>query len=154
MKRNAATAWLASGFLSLGLFSGAHPALADSAGIVKLPQDIAFTNAGASAEVAVLYGDPAKPGLYVTRVRLAPGAKVGPHVHPEEARTVTILSGTLYFGFGDQWDEAKLTPYPAGTFYTEPQNIPHFVAAKDGEVVFQVAGIGPSGLKPAQPSPK
>ena len=46
-----------------------------------------------------------------------------------------VLSGTLYFGSGEVWDESKLKAYPAGTFYTEPAGAPHFVWAKDGEVI-------------------
>jgi hypothetical protein len=47
-----------------------------------------------------------------------------------------------------------LTPYPAGTFFSELPNVPHFVSAKDGEVIFQATGIGPSALIPVQQSPK
>ena len=118
---------------------------------MKLPQEITFKATAAGVETAVLYGDPGKPGLYVIRLKLPAGVKVVPHTHPEEVRTLTVLSGTLYFGFGDQYDESKLTPYPAGTFFSELPNVPHFVAAKDGEVIFQATGIGPSALIPAHP---
>ena len=39
-----------------------------------------------------------------------------PHWHPDEVRTVAILSGTFYFDSGDKWDESKFKAYPAGTF--------------------------------------
>ena len=42
-----------------------------------------------------------------------------PHWHPDEWLTAMVLSGTLYFGVGEQWDESKLKAYPAGTFYSE-----------------------------------
>ena len=100
-----------------------------------------------------MIGDAGKRGaalrVAVVRLKLPGGAKVGPHTHPEEVRTLTVLSGTLYFGFGEQWDESKLTP-----FFSELPNIPHFVSAKDGEVIFQATGIGPSALIPVQQSPK
>jgi hypothetical protein len=51
---------------------------------------------------------------------------------------------TLYFGVGEQWDESKLRAYPAGTFYSEPSKTPHFVWAKDGEVIIQTTGMGPA----------
>jgi quercetin dioxygenase-like cupin family protein len=92
-----------------------------------------------------LYGDPTKPGVFVTRVKFEPGLKVMPHWHPDEVRTVAVLSGTLYFAVGEQWDESKLKAYPAGTFYSEPPRTPHYAWAKDGEVIFQITGIGPSG---------
>jgi quercetin dioxygenase-like cupin family protein len=149
MRKNIWKACVTSALLSASLFIGAEAVNADNAGIVKLPQDITFKDSSTGVQTSVLYGDPAKPGLYVVRLKLPAGAKVVPHTHPEEVRTLTVLSGTLYFGFGDQWDESKLTPYPAGTFFSELPNVAHFVAAKDGEVIFQATGIGPSALIPA-----
>jgi quercetin dioxygenase-like cupin family protein len=154
MRQKARKAWVRSGLLSASLLLGAHSVVADPTAIVKLPQDITFKGSPGAVQIAVLYGDPAKPGLYVVRLKLPAGAKVMPHTHPEEARTLTVLSGTLYFGFGEQWAESKLTPYPAGTFFSELPNLPHFVSAKDGEVIFQATGIGPSGLIPVQQPPK
>jgi quercetin dioxygenase-like cupin family protein len=114
---------------------------------VKRPQEIVYKAPCVGyPEVAVLYGDPSKPELYVQRVKFAPGFKVMPHWHPEETRTLVVLSGTLYFGFGDTWDESKLTAFPAGTFFAEPRKTPHFAWAKDGEVIVQVTGVGPSGV--------
>ena len=118
----------------------------DASTIVLLPQQIHYKTMGSGAETAVLYGDPTKAGLYVIRLRLPAGSKVLPHIHPEEVRTLTVISGTLYFGFGEKWDESKLKAYPAGTFFSEVPTTPHFVAAKDGEVIFQATGIGPSGF--------
>jgi len=118
-------------------------------GVVKLPQDIIFQATSSGVQVAVLYGDPSKPGLYVVRLKLPAGTKVIPHTHPDQIRTLTVLSGTLYFGLGDQYDESKLMPYPAGTFFSEVPNVAHYVAAKEGEVVFQATGIGPTELIPA-----
>jgi len=89
--------------------------------IVILPQEIHYKATGSGAETAVLYGDPTKAGLYVMRLRLPAGAKVLPHIHPEEVRTLTVISGTLYFGFGEKWDESKLKAYPAGTFFPKCQ---------------------------------
>ena len=114
--------------------------------ILKFPQEIKYNASGKGVETAVLYGDPSKPGLYVVRLKLPAGVKVMPHIHPGEARTMTVLSGTLYFGFGTEFDESKLKAYPPGTFFTELSTTPHFVAAKDGEVIFQASGIGPSGM--------
>lgn len=121
-------------------------ALADETTLLKFPQDIKFIDSGKGIQTSVLYGDPTKSGMYVVRLKLPAGAKVMPHIHPGEARTMTVLSGTLYFGFGTEFDETKLKAYPAGTFFTELPTTPHFVAAKDGDVIFQATGIGPSGM--------
>jgi len=121
----------------------------DAAGtVIKLPQDIVFKNQDGPPQTVVIYGDPKKAGLFVTRVRFSPGWKDMPHWHPDAARTVVVLSGTLYFGSGDTWDESKMRAYPAGTFYSEPPKSPHFTWAKDGEVIIQLTGIGPSGKVP------
>lgn len=114
--------------------------------VVKLPGEIEFKaplRPGAPS-VAVMYGDPSKQGLYVTRFKFEPGIKVLPHFHPDE-RTIIVLSGTFYFGLGEQWDESKMKGYPPGTFLSEPPKAAHFAWAKDGEVIIQVTGFGPSG---------
>ena len=68
-----------------------------------------------------------------------------PHFHPDD-RVVTVMSGTLYVGYGEQFAESQLKALPAGSIWTEPAKQPHFVWAKDGEVVIQVSGVGPSGV--------
>jgi quercetin dioxygenase-like cupin family protein len=116
------------------------------AAILRLPPEIVFKGPlTGPPQTVVLYGDPSKPGLFVTRVRFSPGWKDMPHWHPDPARTVVVLSGTFYFGSGDKWDESKMKAYPAGTFYSEPPKAPHFTWAKDGEVIIQLTGMGPSG---------
>jgi len=142
----------AGGLIGASLLVG--PVFAEAGSVLKFPQDITFKDTAAGVQVAVLYGDPAKSGLYVVRLKLLAGSRVVPHTHPEDVRTLTVLSGTLYFGHGDKWDESKLTPYPPGTFFTELPSEPHFVAAKDSDVVFQVTGLGPSALIPADHSAK
>ena len=118
--------------------------------VVKLPQDIQFKGGDGPPQTVVIYGDPKKPGLYVSRIRFSPGWKDQPHWHPDEARTVVVLSGTFYFGSGDTWDESKMKAYPAGTFYSEPPKATHYTWAKDGEVIIQLTGIGPSGKFPVK----
>ena len=88
--------------------------------VVKFPAEMFKAPVSLGPQTAVLYGDPTKPGVYVQRVKFPPGTKVMPHWHPDEWRTAVVLSGTLYFGVGEQWDESKLQPYPTGTFYSEP----------------------------------
>lgn len=112
---------------------------------IKLPQDITYKAALAGTpEVAVLFGDPSKPGVYVVRVRVPSGLKLMPHWHPDEVRTVVVLSGTFLHGYGERWDEAKLKVHPPGTFFSEPFKAPHFAWAKEGEVVLQITATGPT----------
>ena len=136
-------------YLALALVTVGFSASADTTNtaVLKLPQDIEFKGPlTGPPQVVHLYGDPIKPeAFFVSRVKFSAGWKDPPHWHPDEVRTVVVLSGTLYFGSGDKWDESKLKPYPAGTFYSEAPKAPHFTWAKDGEVIIQISGIGPSG---------
>ena len=89
-----------------------------------------------------LIGDPTKPGPYTLRLKFPKGYKIAPHSHPD-AREVTILSGVFATGYGDKVDPANLKILPAGSFYTEPANLPHYIEIVE-DVVLQVSGIGPS----------
>src|SRR5215475_11778955 len=97
----------------------------------------------AGIEQAKLVGDPSKPGPYTIRLKFPAGYKLAPHTHPDY-REVTILSGTWYTGYGEKFDAAALKALPAGSFYTEPANLPHFVEVRE-PVMIQVSGTGPSG---------
>jgi quercetin dioxygenase-like cupin family protein len=116
--------------------------------VTKLPNEIEFKSpvGPTNLQSAVLFGDPSKPGVYVIRIKYAAGAKVMPHWHPDAVRTATVLSRTYYFAVGEQWDESKMRPYPVGTFVSEPATTPHYAWAKDGEVVVQFMGLGPTGI--------
>jgi quercetin dioxygenase-like cupin family protein len=128
--------------------SMAHAQSADPS-VIKLPQEIVFKGPlTGPPQTVVLFGDPTKPGVFVSRVKFSAGWKDPPHWHPDTVRTAVVLSGTLYFASGDKWDETKFTAYPPGTFYSEPSKAPHFTWAKDGEVIIQVTGVGPSGKTP------
>ena len=84
------------------------------------------------------------PGPYLLRVKLATGARIPPHTHPDE-RNSTVLVGTLYVGFGEHFDKTKVVAIPAGAVYVAPANIPHYLWAKDGGVMYQETGVGPTG---------
>jgi quercetin dioxygenase-like cupin family protein len=90
-----------------------------------------------------LLGDPAKPGPYTLRLKFPKGFRIAPHTHPD-SREVTILSGTFATGYGETFDAAKLKILPAGSFYTEPANLPHYIEIAE-DTVLQVSGMGPSG---------
>jgi Domain of unknown function (DUF4437) len=100
-------------------------------------------------QTAILAGDPKKPALYTSRIKIPAQLKVPPHWHPDD-RMVLVISGTLYFGHGDTFDETKLKALPAGSFYAEPARQPHFAWAKESEVIIQVTAVGPAGTTPVQ----
>src|SRR5215468_11269360 len=55
------------------------------------------------ARIAVLEGDPAKPGPFVFRVKVPDGYRIPPHTHPKPER-VTVISGTFHLGMGEKFD--------------------------------------------------
>jgi hypothetical protein len=133
--------------LAMGAATGGEAQVAGE-GVVRLPGDIVFKAPpkGPGPETAVLYGDPSKPGVFVMRVRFPKGYKVMPSWRPDEWRTAVVLSGTFYYGIGEQWDETKLAAYPTGTFFAHPARHRHFAWAKDGEVIVQFTAMGPTSV--------
>ncbi|HXW17649.1 MAG TPA: cupin domain-containing protein [Candidatus Acidoferrales bacterium] len=99
-----------------------------------------------SVRLAVVVGQPSKPGPYTIRVKVPHGEKIMPHKHPED-RVYTVLSGVFYIGLGEQFDEDKLQAYPPGSVIVLPGDTPHFHWAKSGEYVTQITAIGPLGLE-------
>jgi hypothetical protein len=96
--------------------------------------------------LAVLVGDPAKPGPFTIRVRVPGGVKMAPHHHPED-RVYTVISGIFYIGLGQEFDEARLTAYAPGSVVVLPGDQPHFHWARSGEYVTQVTALGPLGME-------
>jgi hypothetical protein len=136
----------------------AHPALAQNAFTpdqVKWGPAPPFVPAG--AQLAVLEGDPmASSGDYTVRLKMPDGYKFAPHYHPLR-ENVTVLSGTLKVGMGDQFDASKMMSFGAGSFaYLDPSM--HHYAAAAGETVIQIHGMSPlkiNYINPADdPTPK
>jgi quercetin dioxygenase-like cupin family protein len=130
----------------VGLISPMAGVAEEGGQIVKHPEDIAFGGVAKAAQTAILYGDPKKSELYVARVKFPAGLKLPLHTHSDAQRTVVVLSGTLYFALGNEFDESKLMAFGPGTFFTEPAGLPHYSWAKDGDVVMQLTAIGPAGM--------
>jgi quercetin dioxygenase-like cupin family protein len=109
------------------------------------------------AQLAVLEGDPtASTGNFTIRLKMPDGYKVAPHTHPHR-ENVTVLSGTLKVGMGDQFDASKMMSFAPGSFaYLDPTM--HHYAAASGETVIQIHGMSPvkfNYINPADdPTPK
>lgn len=102
-------------------------------------------------EQANMVGDSKNSGLYVMRVKLPPNYRQHAHSHPDD-RSYTIMAGTWYIGWGEEFADAKLIPLPAESFYIEHGNRPHFVATKEDGAVIQISGTGPSGQRFVDPA--
>jgi redox-sensitive bicupin YhaK (pirin superfamily) len=118
----------------------------------KLPDQIEWKKAGeySGLEIAVLTGDPSKPGLYVVMVKWLAGNHFShPHFHPHD-RFITVLKGTWWVGNGKKFDTNATVPMPAGTFVTHYGEQVHFDGAKDEDAVLLIVGEGPATTTPAE----
>jgi quercetin dioxygenase-like cupin family protein len=102
------------------------------------------------AKIAILEGNPSKPGPFVFRVKVPDGYRVPPHTHPSPER-ITVISGTFYLGMGKTFDETKGKPMPAGTYGQWPAGMTHYVWTK-GETVLQFHGTGPWTIRYLNPA--
>ena len=113
--------------------------------VVAVPDSITWNAAPPvlpmGAKIAVLEGDPAKPGPYTMRLSLPDGYTIPPHFHPGPEH-VTVIHGTLQVGMGAQLDPTKFNDLPEGTFGVIPARMRHFARAK-GDVIIQLHGTGP-----------
>lgn len=95
--------------------------------------------------IAVLAGDPGKPGPFVLRVKFPPNTTVAPHRHATD-ENLTVLSGDVYHGMGETLDKARGDRMGPGGFVYLPGMMPHSVWTAANEATVQVTGTGPFGL--------
>ena len=96
------------------------------------------------ATFAVLQGDPSASGEFTIRLNLPSGYIIAPHWHPTD-ENVTVISGTLIVGMGDEIVRGDATQLTAGGFITAPANMHHYAVAV-GKTVVQVHGNGPFAI--------
>jgi ketosteroid isomerase-like protein len=101
-------------------------------------------------KMAVVSGDPSKPGPFTIRAQLPSGYKIAPHWHPAD-ENVTVLSGTFLIGMGETYDEAKMTELGTGGYVGLPGSMRHYATTK-GPTTIQVHGMGPFALNYVNPA--
>ncbi len=134
---------------ALAVFSlaslSAAPAHDEKEHLLVLPDDIKWVDGPPSlppgSKMFIVEGDPSKEGPFVMRAKMPDGYKIMPHTHPKDER-VTILSGTLYMGMGEKFDEKGTKAMPAGSYGRMGAGVKHFAYTK-GETIIQVHGQGP-----------
>src|ERR1700722_3701318 len=111
--------------------------------IIKSPTNVKWgpapTNLPHGAELSMLSGDASQAGaVYTLRLKMPDGYKFNPHWHPNDVY-VTVISGAMGIGMGDQFDETKGGLVKAGGFIREPSKMHHY-AWTQGPTVIQVYG--------------
>jgi pimeloyl-ACP methyl ester carboxylesterase/uncharacterized RmlC-like cupin family protein len=138
------------------IFAAATSLVHAQEGQVRLPPSeinaLAAANAGAGTsgvsgiQTRTLKGDATKPGIHTIQLTIPANVRIQAHTHPDD-RVATVISGTWYIGYGAKFDESKLKPLPAGSFYTEPPDVAHFAKTSNEPVVLQITGNGPTGTE-------
>jgi quercetin dioxygenase-like cupin family protein len=144
-------------FIFAVLIAFASSALAQDVMKVTLVKPDALTwkdnpNLPKGAQSVTLLGDPTKAGqMVVNRTKFPPNYRVPPHTHPM-AETVTVISGTLGFGMGEQFDDKKGEMVQAGAFFAQPAKHAHYVWTGSEGAIIQVQFIGPGGIDYINPA--
>ncbi|MBI4263174.1 MAG: DUF4440 domain-containing protein [Acidobacteria bacterium] len=102
------------------------------------------------ARMAVVSGDPTQAQPFVLRAQVPAGYQVPPHWHPT-TENITVLSGTVALGMGEQFDQGKLMDLPSGSYAAVPGEMRHFFMAKSA-ATFQIHGMGPFAINYVNPA--
>jgi len=116
---------------------------------IQLPNQIKWVDKGPGQQVAVLVGDPDKPGLYVLLNKWSPHHMSHPHYHQYD-RYITVLSGTWWVGTGPKYDPDSTVAIPAGSYVRHFAKQIHWDGAKDVECILEIVGQGPATSVPAE----
>jgi quercetin dioxygenase-like cupin family protein len=143
------------GIVVLASAASAATATAQTADAHKIvsPQEIKWGPAPVSvppgAELAVLYGDPSKEGVFAMRLKAAKGYHIPPHTHPKPEINTVIL-GMVRLGMGETADHGKAQQLPAGSFFALSPGMAHYIFF-DEDTVVQVNTSGPWGINYVNP---
>jgi quercetin dioxygenase-like cupin family protein len=93
------------------------------------------------AFIAVVSGDPTRPGPFTLLVSMPNGYRIPPHSHPSYEH-VEVKEGTLLVGLGDELDPKMTQALTAGDSATAPAGVHHFSIAK-GRTLLAATFMGP-----------
>jgi len=137
----------------LGAASAAELPYHGEGPIMVDPEDLEWSDIASmapGAEIAIIEGDLSQEAPFTFRLRLPADYRIDPHIHPAYER-VTVLSGTLHFAHGEEFDEGATTALPAGGVAIMPPGVPMFGYTEE-ETVIQLHGQGPWGIEYLDPA--
>ncbi|MGZ3275703.1 MAG: cupin domain-containing protein [Caulobacteraceae bacterium] len=107
--------------------------------------DLKFTGRADEEQIAKVFGDPAKPGLYGIIVKWPPHTNSRPHSHPNE-RYITVLSGTWWIDSGPKFRPEAMIPMKPGSFVIHHAGEIHYDGARDEPAMIYIVGMGPAPI--------
>ena len=93
------------------------------------------------ARMAIVSGNPGKPGPFTIRLSLPSGFEVPPHFHPVDEHQ-TLISGRIGHGMGDTVDLESVNWLRPGQSVTLPAHAHHYVRTR-GRTLVEVSAVGP-----------
>ena len=93
------------------------------------------------AKFALLEGDLSKEAPFTFRLALPAGYVIAPHIHPAYER-VTVLSGSLHFGHGREFNRDRTMALETGGLAIMAPGEPMF-GYTEVDTVIQLHGTGP-----------
>lgn len=149
--RRGDAALLAGCLLSTSVGSLAQPPQTSPSHTIVAPADVQWKALRPGAEIAVVSGDPDKPGSpFVIRFRYHGKARIPPHWHPVDEH-LTVLSGTFRIGMGERGDEVATRALGVGAYALLPAKMVHFAWADDNTII-QAHGVGPFVINYVNPA--
>ncbi len=141
---------LAVALIALTMTSGLAVTVAraemDPKALVVVPFDkLDFKGKPGAAQVATVFGDSTKPGLYGQVIKWPPHTGSRPHSHPND-RYITVLSGTWWVNTGAKYSPETMTPIKPGSFVIHYANQIHYDGTKDEPAMIYIVGMGPAPL--------
>ena len=111
----------------------------------KTPQDFDWKSRPNSASQTVaLFGDPAKPGMYIQLLKRGPDDWSQPHSHSNE-RFITVISGTFKIGTGAKFDKEHTVSLGPGSVVRDIANQMHYDGTGPEGATIEIMGVGPVG---------
>ncbi len=92
---------------------------------------------------AMMSGAMDAEGVFGANAIMEDGSIFPPHSHPD-ARMSLVIEGTMYLGVGTSIDPSAEQVFEAGSVALTPAGVPHWMAARDGDVRILEIGTGPT----------
>jgi len=103
------------------------------------------------AEFVLLEGNPAEAVPLTFRLKFPPNYRIPPHWH-SVIEHVTVFSGTLNIGMGEQASYTGGAALNAGSFGALPAKMVHYAWAGPEGVSFQLHSVGPWSITYVKPA--
>jgi quercetin dioxygenase-like cupin family protein len=141
---------LAAAMLVPAALAPAAHAEIDPKSITIVPFDkLNFPGDPTKPQIATVFGDSTKPGLYGIVIKWPPHANSRPHSHPND-RYITVLSGTWWINTGTKYNPDTMVPMKPGSFIIHHAGEVHYDGTKDEPAMIYIVGMGPAPSIPRE----